>query len=278
MMLAYHGRRACMRFISVYICLKCFLSYHWYKEDEDFDRDDQDICGVSSHGGPVGNYENEETRKVTWLDVKIWKCTWLDVGYHPSQSPSGRPSAPADQAPSQLSPDHIDLSDHIDYIDHIDQPYLRQGFTSYSHWPTLVQLSSDVNVSQYPQDVSSWLRRVKRCIRNIVVTSPAGRAHTMILSASELRFSLSSRIIRGQNPAARNLSNLLLMKFSITWKLCGQCKEIQDHSGQTGKVFNHWWDIFGYTFHWIWRAFAHHPFPSLWIGRAIEEMLELRRG
>ena len=72
-------------------------------------------------------------------------------------------------------------------------------------------------------------------IGKIVVTSPAGRAHTMILSASELRFSLSSRIIRGQNPAARNLSNFLLIKFSITWKLCGQCEEIQDYSGQRGK-------------------------------------------
>ena len=36
----------------------------------------------------------------------------------------------------------------------------------------------------------------------MVVTRPAGSAHTMILSPSELCFSLSSRIIRGQKPAA----------------------------------------------------------------------------
>ena len=50
-----------MWFISVYICLKFSFSYHCDKEDEDFHRDDQDICGVSSHGGPEGNYEKEET-------------------------------------------------------------------------------------------------------------------------------------------------------------------------------------------------------------------------
>ena len=32
------------------------------------------------------------------------------------------------------------------------------------------------------------------------------------------------------------------------------------------------------TFDWILRAFAHHPSPSLWSGRARGEMLELERG
>ena len=42
-----------IRLISV---LKVSFSYHCDKEDEDFHRDDQDIGGVSSHGGPEGNF------------------------------------------------------------------------------------------------------------------------------------------------------------------------------------------------------------------------------
>ena len=106
----------------------------------------------------------------------------------------------------------------------------------------------------------------------------------------------------------------LLCKFAFTWKLCGQCEKIQDHSEK--RVFyppknlelqldtfnkierknlplekflltNVFWhlrlDTFDNlierkTFDWILRAFAHHPSPSLWSGRARGEMLELERG
>ena len=143
----------------------------------------------------------------------VFFLTWLFLGCHPRQWLGARPSAPAYRAPSRPSPATKGSTfcrrkfstEEKSKVGRISPPRTAIG-QLWSRSP-LTWRSPNIHTTWAPERLKWFFKWQNGCKSGHhppthSLTSPAGRAHTISFSASELWFSFSTRIIRGQKTAA----------------------------------------------------------------------------